>query len=118
MVGKKMSMRLCPQHGLYPANGKGCPKCSKARAKVYDTFYRDEELDKFYHSKVWRRVRILQLKSSPVCEICKIKPAVIVDHIKEIKDGGSKLDFDNLQSLCRECHNTKTYKEKLKREGL
>lgn len=42
-------------------------------------------------------------------------PAVIVDHIKEISDGGSINDPDNLQSLCFACHNKKTADEAVKR---
>ena len=113
------TVRICHIHGVYNSSSfKGCPKCRQTRAKAYDMLHRDESLDKFYHSKEWKRVRGLKLKHSPVCEECKEKPAVIVDHIVEIKDGGSKLDIDNLQSLCRACHNTKTAKERQKREGV
>jgi 5-methylcytosine-specific restriction protein A len=33
--------------------------------------------------------------------------AEIADHIKPIKEGGARLDINNLQSLCRSCHNKK-----------
>ena len=36
----------------------------------------------------------------------------MVDHIKPINKGGSKLDIDNLQSLCNRCHALKSAKEK------
>ncbi|MBT3205587.1 MAG: hypothetical protein HOB14_00275 [Gammaproteobacteria bacterium] len=38
-----------------------------------------------------------------------------VDHIIEIKDGGSQLDERNLQSLCHACHNAKTSCERVGR---
>jgi 5-methylcytosine-specific restriction endonuclease McrA len=44
-------------------------------------------------------------------------PAKIVDHIKEIKDGGDRLSLENLQSMCIPCHNIKTAKEKQHRGG-
>lgn len=45
-------------------------------------------------------------------------PATMVDHIKEIKDGGSKLSLDNLQSMCLPCHNLKTAETKAQRVGV
>ena len=111
--------RICPIHGLYTkdSNAKtGCPQCKKTQTKVYDKDYRDKENDKFYHSREWKRVRRLQLSKFPLCKEC-LQPAVIVDHIQEIKDGGAKLSLKNLQSLCRSCHNIKTIKEKQSRLG-
>lgn len=44
-----------------------------------------------------------------------VTPATVVDHIIEISDGGKADDINNLQSLCRACHNRKTAKEAVKR---
>ncbi|XPS83916.1 HNH endonuclease domain protein [Desulfosarcina variabilis str. Montpellier] len=42
----------------------------------------------------------------------------IVDHIVELKDGGAPLSEDNVQSLCRSCHQRKTAREaRLRREN-
>jgi 5-methylcytosine-specific restriction enzyme A len=38
--------------------------------------------------------------------------ATIVDHVKPIKDGGARLLWSNLQSLCAGCCNRKTAEEK------
>ena len=38
-----------------------------------------------------------------------------MDHVKEIRDGGDKLSFDNLQTLCLRHHNQKTAWSKMKR---
>ena len=66
----------------------------------------------FYKSMEWRRLRDWFIKRHPLCVMCKkdgrATPAVIVDHIRPIKQGGAALDENNLQSLCRACHNTKT----------
>ena len=49
---------------------------------------------------------------NPICIECerndRISTAEVVDHIKEIADGGSVWDISNLQSLCDRCHRTKT----------
>ena len=67
---------------------------------------------KFYNSKAWRQKRLLKLQENPLCELCEEKglivAAEVVDHIQEINDGGLKLSFSNLQSLCHPCHNAKT----------
>lgn len=67
---------------------------------------------KFYNSKAWRTKRLHKLQLNPLCELCEEKnlvvAAAVVDHITEINDGGSKLSFSNLQSLCHSCHNAKT----------
>lgn len=74
---------------------------------VYDK--KRPERHKFYHTSEWRKLREAHIRRYPLCEVCKeagrITPARIVHHIVEIKDGGSPLDTDNLQSVCRSCHN-------------
>lgn len=69
----------------------------------------------FYHSVAWRNARSVQLTEHPLCQECEkkgiITPATLVDHIKPINEGGSKLDPHNLQSLCDKCHNKKSARE-------
>lgn len=43
-------------------------------------------------------------------------PAFHVDHITRIADGGHPFDESNLQTLCEECHETKTASENSSRE--
>lgn len=61
----------------------------------------------------WRRVRLLALKRDKyLCVHClaagRVTSAFDVDHIIALCDGGARLDIDNLASLCRPCHRTKT----------
>ena len=67
----------------------------------------------------WRRVRHLHLLAEPLCRMCReagrVRPAVLVDHITPIRDGGARLDDDNLQSLCRQCHDEKPAEDARKR---
>lgn len=74
---------------------------------------------KFYDSKAWRSCRASYIGKrrkidGEMCEMCKDKPGYIVDHIIEIDalnlhDPWITLNHDNLQYLCLECHNTKTF---------
>ena len=82
--------------------------------------YERPDYHKFYGSNQWKKIRAMHIAEHPLCEECLkhgfLVPARIVDHIHEIKDGGSMTDFDNLQSLCQACHSKKTQEEKEKRE--
>lgn len=76
---------------------------------------------KFYNSKPWitLRSRIRSTKRMR-CDMCGrlIHSKSIVDHIIEIdetnyQDESITLNEDNLQLLCLECHNTKTFQSKI-----
>ena len=107
-----MKKKICPIHGFWNQTHakQRCPKCTKDRNKTYDRTRRNKELDKFYHSKQWKNTRALVLSENPFCVECG-HPAQMVDHKKAIKDGGAKLDLDNLQSMCNSCHNKKEIEE-------
>ena len=68
------------------------------------------EHQKIYKSYRWRRLREDYLIENPECVMCG-RIATVVDHIKPITQGGSIWRWDNLQSLCKYCHNSKTAKE-------
>lgn len=63
-----------------------------------------------YNTKQWQRLRYYQLLKQPLCEYCKdigiINKASIVDHINPHKGNEALMfDADNLQSLCKPCHD-------------
>jgi len=62
----------------------------------------------------WEKVRDWYRASHPLCEVCG-RPMDHVDHIVPLRDGGERLDPDNLQSLCKPCHDKKTAEETRKR---
>lgn len=72
-----------------------------------------------YKSYRWTKLRKQYVLHQPLCEHCLrydiVKPGKILDHIKEIEDGGEIWNVDNLALLCHACHNTKTGKEAVKR---
>jgi 5-methylcytosine-specific restriction protein A len=67
------------------------------------------EDQKIYKSARWRRVRNKILSEDPLCECGKL--STTVDHIIPIKDGGEVWNRDNLQGMCKNCHNKKSAKE-------
>ena len=63
----------------------------------------------FYHSTVWRKASKLHKKLNPMCSVKGCQNSVhTTDHIVPILKGGAKLDFSNLQSLCRRHNAIKT----------
>lgn len=68
----------------------------------------------FYNSARWRQTRRAYKKSvGGLCERCLargiVKPAEIVHHVKpltpdNIGDPDISLSWDNLEAVCRECH--------------
>lgn len=71
---------------------------------------------RFYSTQQWNNLRDMYRGQNPMCERCAkmgvTKLAQMVDHITPIKQGGGKMDWDNLQSLCFKCHNQKTGSER------
>lgn len=88
------------------AEGKGTPWYATAK--------------RWYASKGWRVLRARQLAAEPLCAACRergmIRLASQVDHVVPHR-GVAGLFFDetNLQSLCRECHSSKTGQERVAR---
>jgi 5-methylcytosine-specific restriction enzyme A len=53
------------------------------------------------NTRKWRRYRAAQLRAYPICNYpdCP-RPAVTVDHVTPLAEGGAMYDHGNLQSLC------------------
>lgn len=107
-----------------------CEQCAATAAAEHSTLMRtlgsqrrerNKPSDRFYATKMWRRVSESFRKRNPLCAHCasrqRVKAADLVDHIVERSDGGDDYSVTNLQSLCHPCHNTKTASEKRKRRG-
>ena len=58
----------------------------------------------------WERISRAVRQARPVCEICNDAPSVDVDHIQPFngRNDPLRVDWDNLQAVCRACHNEKT----------
>lgn len=73
---------------------------SKPREKVKD-----------YNTREWQKLRLSLLMDEPLCRKCKVRAASVIDHIKPVRMGGEFWDLENLQPLCKWCHNSKSGKE-------
>ncbi len=98
--------RSPPQHrGLRVDRG--------ASQKEYNQKKREGQ--EFYDSCRWRRLSRWHKKINPLCIVCKelgmITAVQVTDHIISIKNGGDRLDNNNLQSLCNLHHAQKTAEE-------
>ncbi len=118
-----------PYKPKIPCRSKGCPELvesgsggyCKEHKRVHDSRYQksrgDAAIIKIYKSKSWETSRRNALyRDAGICVVCG-GPANMVDHIKEIKDGGEPFLLENLQSLCNRCHAIKTYESSKDREG-
>ena len=77
---------------------------------------RKAERQAVYNSSTWKTLRDEKLRQKPLCECCLkkgiIKVALDVHHKVSFMSTNDPVeryrlayDLDNLQSLCRECHN-------------
>jgi 5-methylcytosine-specific restriction protein A len=62
------------------------------------------------YDATWRKLRRTQLAQEPLCRYCTQQgytvTAEVVDHIAPVRERPDlRLDPDNLQSLCKECHD-------------
>lgn len=96
---------------LINRNNSYCDKHLQYTNKVYNDIRRrnDPEYIRFYKSKQWQNLRrTVMLENDYVCVDCG-RQANVVDHIIPTKiDWSKRLDKNNLQPLCHECHNRKT----------
>lgn len=78
------------------------------------------EYQHLYNTARWKRLRHHQLRTHPLCAMCRdqgrLTPASVADH-KTPHKGDTTLfyDPDNLQSLCKACHDGA--KQQLERIG-
>jgi len=95
-------------------DGGLCSVHKKARHDNYSKMRGDKSITRIYGTKAWKLARRMALeRDNGWCVMCQKKPAILVDHIKELKDGGSPYDLSNLQSLCHACHTKKTKEYKM-----
>lgn len=103
---------------LLIANGKRKLVDYDSRSEEYKTYNKtrwkyDKDIVSFYNSKVWRDTsKIVLLKADYICSICGGE-ATMTDHIVSVKsDWNRRLDFTNLQAICKACNDRKAIKEK------
>ena len=111
--------KLCRCGVLIDYKDKYCNDCitkikedKKDTDRYYNKYQRDKEVQKFYESKAWRRVRNKAMDRYNGLDIYslfilqKIEFADQVHHIEELKESPNKrLMMDNLIPLTIENHN-------------
>jgi len=58
-----------------------------------------------------QKIREVHLARNPVCAMCKIRAAVISDHIVPTSQGGDPWSLKNRQGLCEPCNTKKTIED-------
>ena len=78
----------------------------------------------FYKDPTWVNCRNAYIKQNPLCERCKQKGYIVAAeivhhkiHLTEanMKDPAIAYNFENLESLCFECHNHEHFGDKTPR---
>ena len=78
--------------------------------------FRDNKWQKYYGTKEWHNLRQTKLYEQPLCERCllhdRVRPATDVHHQKVFGSFPTEeerwywfLNYNNLISVCQECHN-------------
>lgn len=108
-----------PRKPNTPCRHPGCPKLVPSGSYYCEEHkrlhLRENSTKRGYDSK-WRKARARYLKVHPLCVRCQEKgiltKATVVDHI--VPHRGDKTlfwDESNWQSLCKKCHDKKTWNE-------
>lgn len=116
------SKKPCGKPGCYVLVHRTERYCEAHRKSVQRQVFKDRMADpvkrerhRFYQSKQWLEARAAYLAAHPLCVDCNsagmFVSATVVDHIKEVKVGGSRLDSSNFQSLCASHHAKKTRRD-------
>jgi 5-methylcytosine-specific restriction enzyme A len=71
--------------------------------------YRREPWRAWYNNAPWQRLKAFMKNREPICRKCGRAKTEVIDHIIDHK-GNPELfyDPDNLQGLCKPCHDAKT----------
>lgn len=92
------------------------PEKKKVFKKYYHSVKRDNEIHKaVYNTLNWKKLRLEYLIVHPLCEVCIedgiIESAIDVHHKTPISQGSDIIekrtlgfDWNNLKSVCKECH--------------
>jgi len=98
-----------------------CDPCRKKKQRKDFSKYkvRNPAEYQFYRSQRWRKLSAAHKRKEPLCRECKergvVTAAEYTDHIVPIREGGSKWDSSNYQSLCSPCHSRKSGEENRRR---
>ena len=85
-----------------------CQQCNDVRSQSYEQGR--SKIHNATYDMDWQRLSRAYRNYHPQCERCEhngiISDAVLVHHKVPVADGGDRLSIDNLEALCRDCHET------------
>ena len=98
-----------------------CKTHRQQTAAIYE-LSRDKNLKKKYNLKAWRALSELKLRKNPLCERHlargEVVAAALTHHKKEVSKGGAIIvSLNELESLCKACHNLEHKRGFNKRPG-
>lgn len=102
--------KLLPSPGYCDAHRRAVYKAQKRVVKIDYV-----ERNRFYQRKAWKDARAAQLQREPLCRnhkrLGQLVEGTHVDHVIPIEFGGDPYDKNNLQTMCKPCHEAKTRRD-------
>lgn len=91
----------------------------KKQKEKYDTYLNRDRNQRFYLSKQWQQLRLVQLGNEPLCQAnysgCT-RYGIEIHHVIPLNINWSlRLSTDNLETRCKECHSVDTRREQADR---
>lgn len=105
-----------PKKPKRACNYPGCPEvtdttyCDKHDKLVKQRYDKEREtaVQRGYTTR-WRKIRKMKKNANPLCEICEVEPkgmiVVETELVHHMDKNSQHHEWDNLQSLCRPCHD-------------
>jgi len=91
------------------------PTINLYKKKQPDPTCNRRALHQWYNCSRWRKLRDVKRRNDPLCESCLAKNPPVVRPTEDVHhkifidienpNEGQIYDLDNLQSLCKECHD-------------
>lgn len=105
--------KICPAAGCHKTIQHKAKDCGGHPERAHQG--RSNPNRHIYDSMQWRRLAKQHKRENPLCVMCLkegiVTPVYCTDHSLPINEGGSPFDWNNLQSLCRSHHESKSSKE-------
>lgn len=108
LVDADSGHKYCTEH-------QALERADSERRKVYYENANHNLWSDMYLSPKWKALRSAKLRDCPICEICGMEATEVHHKIPHNGNWGLFLDYDNLMSICHECHVKETQKESIKR---
>lgn len=106
-----------PRKPKKPCHHPGCPRLTdECYCEVHKPLYQRENSSQRGYNGKWQKARARFLRKHPFCVKCmeqgRYEKATVGDHIRPHRgDPILFWDEDNWQSLCKPCHDSKTWNE-------